>query len=331
MRAVVLERFGGPDVLQVRSLPDLRPGLSQVRVKVEATALNRADVLQREGRYPAPAPKPGDILGLEFSGTVDQVGPGVTAWKPGDRVFGLVGEGAYADQLVTHERMLMPIPAGLSFEEAAGIPEVYFTAYDALVDRAHVGLGDVVLIHAAGSGVGTAAIQLAKAMGARVIATTGTEDKVRRAQTLGADRVINYKQEAFEPIVMAETEHHGADVILDFIGGPYLERNVSAAATLGRIVLIGLLGGTRGEIDVRPFFAKRLSLIGTTLRARPIEQKIELTQRFMAHLLPLFASGRLKAVIDKTFPLDDISGAHRYMEEDRNFGKIIVRPGAGRD
>ena len=325
MRAAVLDRFGGPEVLQIHDHADLTPGLAQVRVRVAATALNRADVLQREGRYPQPAPKPGDVLGLEFSGTVDLVGPGVTVWRPGDRVFGLVGEGGYAEQLITHERMLMRIPERMSFDEAAAIPEVYFTAYDAVVDRAHVGLGDVVLIHAAGSGVGTAAIQLVKAMGAGVIATTGTEEKARHAHDLGADRVVVYKKEAFEPIVMEETGGRGADVILDFIGGPYLERNVSAAALMGRIVLIGVLGAPRGEVDVTPFFSKRLTMIGTTLRARPLEQKIDLTQRFVKQLLPLFVAGRLKPIVDSVFSLDNIADAHRYMEENRNFGKIIVR------
>lgn len=325
MRAAVLERFGGPEVLQIHDLPDLTPGLAQIRVRVAATALNRADLAQREGRYPQPAPKPGEVLGLEFSGTVDLVGPGVTAWRLGDRVFGLVGDGGYAEQLVTHERMLMRIPQEMSFEEAAAVPEVYFTAYDAVVDRAHVDLGDVVLIHAAGSGVGTAAIQLAKAMGARVIATTGTDDKAIRAQALGADRVVVYKRETFESVVMEETGGRGADVILDFIGGSYLERNVSAAAMMGRIVLIGALGAPRGEVDVRPFFSKRLTMIGTTLRSRPIEQKIDLTQRFVKQLLPLFGEGRLKPIIDSVFSLNDIADAHRHMEENRNFGKIIVR------
>ncbi|MBI4276811.1 MAG: NAD(P)H-quinone oxidoreductase [Armatimonadetes bacterium] len=326
MRAVILERFGGPEVLRIHGVSDPTPGVAQVRVRIAATALNRADVLQREGRYPPPAPKPGDILGLEFSGTVDALGPGVTAWKPGDRVFGLLGEGGYAEQVVTHERMLMPMLPGMSFDDAAAIPEVYFTAYDALVDRARVEMGEAVLIHAGGSGVGTAAIQLARAMGAgRLLTTVGSDAKAWRCLDLGADRAINYRTETFEDVVMAETGGKGADVIVDFVGGPYAQRNVNAVRTMGRVILVGLLGGARGEIDMTTWFVKRVSLTATTLRARPLEQKIALTQRFIEKLLPLFGDGRLRAIVDRTFPLDQVADAHRYMEENRNFGKIVVR------
>jgi len=325
MRAVVLEQFGGPDVLRVRSVPDPVPGVGEVRVKVAATALNRADVLQREGRYPHPAPRPGEILGLEFAGSVDAVGAGGTLWRPGDAVFGLIGAGGYGEMVVTHERMLMPIPRGMSSAQAAAIPEVFFTAYDALVERAHVRLGDVVLVHAGGSGVGTAATQLAKAMGARVFVTVGSEEKARQARELGADRAMNYHEEAFEDVVPAETEGRGADVILDSVGAPYLMRNVKAAAVMGRIVLVGTLGGAHGEIDLTAFFGKRLTVVGTTLRARPLEQKIGLTQEFIAQALPLFSGGRLRPVISRVFPLDQIADAHRYMEENRNFGKIVIR------
>jgi len=325
MRVVVLERFGGPEVLRSSDRPDPVPGVGQVRVRVAATALNRADVLQREGQYPQPAPRPGDILGLEIAGIVDAIGPGSTAWRAGDAVFGLVAAGGYGELVVTHERMLMPVPAGMPLEHAAAIPEVYFTAYDALVERAHVRLGDVVLVHAGGSGVGTAATQLAKAMGARVFVTVGSEAKATRARALGADRAIEYRREAFDDVVLAETDGRGADVILDSVGGPYLARNVRAVSMMGRIVLVGALGGARAELDLTPLFAKRLTVVGTTLRARPLEQKIALTQEFHSQVLPLFSAGRLHSVVDQVFTLDRIADAHRSMEANTNFGKIVVR------
>lgn len=325
MRAAVLQKVGGPEVLHVEEVQDLAPGLHQVRVRVVATALNRADIMQREGCYPGWTPQPGAILGLEFAGTIDALGPDVTHWQIGDRVFGLIADGGYAEQVVTHQRMLMSLPTGVSYEEAAAIPEVFFTVYDALVDRASLRLGDVVLVHAGASGVGTAAIQLAKAMGTRVFVTVGTEEKARKARELGADKAILYREERFEEVVLVETGGRGADVILDSIGGPYLERNIKAAATMGRIVLVGNLGGGHAEIDITPFFRKRLTVVGTTLRARPIEQKIGLTQRFAAQVLPLFAIGQLRSVVDRIFTLEYIGDAHRYMEENRNFGKIVVR------
>lgn len=329
MRAVVLDQYGGPDVLRVREIPDLVPGTGEVRVRVAATALNRADLLQRRGLYPPPGPRPEyEIPGLEFAGTVDALGPGVTGWKEGDRVFGLLPGGGYAEQVVTHERMLMPVPRDMSFEEAAAIPEVFFTAYDALVDRAGMHVGDVVLVHAGGSGVGTAAIQLAVAMGGTVLVTVGSEEKARRAVALGAARAILYPSESFDTAVLEATGGRGADVILDFVGGPYLERNVRAAASEGRIVFIGTMGGTRAEIDIGAVMRKRLRLIGTTLRARPPEQKMRLTQRFARQVLPLFEAGRLRPVVDRVFPLEAVAEAHAYMEANRNFGKIVLRVGS---
>lgn len=325
MRAVVMEGYGGPEVLRLTEVPAPVAEFGQVRVGIAATAINRADVLMREGRYSPAAPQPGDILGLEFAGTVDAVGSGIESWRVGDRVFGLTEAGGYAEQLVVHERMLMAIPSGMTFEEAAGIPEAFFTAYDALVERAYVELGNVVLIHAGGSGVGTAATQLAKLMGTRVFVTVGSGPKAILARELGADRAIIYREESFEEVVLSDTNGRGADVILDFVGGPYLERNIKAAAMVGRIVLIGLLGGIQAKCDLSLLLGKRLTLIGTTLRARPIEQKIGLTQRFVKQVLPLFVAGRLRPVIDQVLSLEQISDAHRYLEENRNFGKIVVR------
>ncbi|MBX6377832.1 MAG: NAD(P)H-quinone oxidoreductase [Clostridia bacterium] len=327
MRAVVLESYGGPEVLRVREIPDPAPSRGEVLVRVSATALNRADVLQRQGHYPPPGPRSEhEVPGLEFAGIVEAVGESVTAWRPGDRVFGLLTGGGYAERVVTHERMLLPVPQRLSLEEAAAVPEVFFTAYDALAERASLRVGDVVLVHSGGSGVGTAAIQLARAMGAgRILTTVGSEEKARRAEELGADRAILYRREAFEQVVLEETAGRGADVILDTVGLPYLEGNLLCAALEGRLVLIATMGGARGQVDLRPVLGKRLRLVGTTLRARPLEQKMALTQRFAREVLPLLADGRLRPVIDRVFPLEEVAEAHRHMEANRNFGKIVLR------
>lgn len=325
MRAVVLEQYGGPEVLQVREIPDLEPGVGEVRVKVAASALNRADTMQRRGVYPQPGPRPAyEIPGLEFAGTIDKIGPGVAGWQEGDRVCGLLGGGGYAEQVVIHERLLIRIPQALSFAEGAAIPEVFLTAYDALVEKAALRMGDVALIHAGGSGVGTAATQLAKAMGARTFVTVGSEEKARKSRELGAGRAILYKSEAFDEVVRAETDGRGADVIIDFIGAPYLERNLNAAAVEGRIVFVATMGGDRPEVPLGILMGKRLRLIGTVLRARPLEQKMLLTQRLNQQVMPLFAAGALRPVVDRVFALDQVADAHRYMEENRNFGKIVL-------
>jgi len=323
MRAVVLEQYGGPEVLTLRDVPDLEPGRNEARVAVAATALNRADLLQRVGKYPPPGPKPEfEIPGLEFAGTVEKVGPEVAGWKPGDRVFGLLAGGGYAEQVVTHERLLMRVPDGLRIEEAAAIPEAYFTAFDALTEKGVFRPGDAVLVHAGGSGVGTAAIQLARLMGAgRIFATTRTPKKAPRLGDVGADRPIVGD---FAEIVTQETGGRGADVILDFVGAPYLEENLAAAALEARIVVISFLGGSHANLPLSEMLRKRLRLVGTTLRTRPVEQKMALTQRFAREVLPAIAAGRVRPVIDRAFRLDEIAEAHRYMEANRNFGKIVI-------
>lgn len=327
MQAVVLEGHGGPEVLQLREIPGLEPGGSEVRVRVHASALNRADVMQRLGHYPQPGvPTPYEIPGLECAGVVDKLGPSVSNWQVGDRVFGLVVGGGYAEQVLTHERMLMAIPENLTFEEAAAIPEVFFTAYNALLDRANFQAGDIVLIHAGAGGVGTAAIQLAHNMGASAIFTTSrTEWKLQKTLELGANRAINTAHEDFEKIVKEATASHGADVILDFIGAAYLEKNLNAAALEGRLVQIGTLGSPNAQLNLGQLLSKRLRLQGTTLRSLPIEQKITLTQRFAKQMLPFFADGRLKPIIDRCFALREIAQAHRYMESSSNFGKIVLK------
>ena len=327
MRAVVLERYGGPEVLQLRDVPDLEPARGEVRVAVKATALNRADVLQRMGRYPQPGPKPAfEIPGLEFAGVVDRLGPEVSGFKQGDHVCGLLTGGGYAEQVVAHERMLIPVPESLAWEEATAIPEAFFTAFDALTDKGSLRAGDAVLVHAASSGVGTAAIQLARLLGARqVLATTRSPAKAERLESLGAGRVIVVAGAGFADEVLAATEGRGADVILDFIGPSYLEQNLKCAALEGRLVFIGILGGSKeAPLAVSQLLTRRLRLAGTSLRSRPIEQKMALTQRFIRELLPQFAAGRLRPVVDHTYPLSEAAEAHRRMESGGSFGKIVL-------
>jgi putative PIG3 family NAD(P)H quinone oxidoreductase len=323
MRAVVLESYGGPEALVLRDVPDLQPGRDEVRVAVSATSLNRADLLQRRGKYPPPGPAPEfEIPGLEFAGTVDAAGPGVSGWKAGDRVFGLLPGGGYAEQVVTHERLLMAVPPGLTLEEAAAIPEAYFTAFDALTDKGALRPGDAVLVHAGGSGVGTAALQLARRLGAgRVLATTRTPEKAPRLLSIGADRAVVGD---FSRAVAEETGGRGADVILDFVGAPTWEANLAAAALEGRIVVVSFLGGAHATLALSTVLQKRLRIVGTTLRSRPVEQKMALTQRFAREVLPWVAAGGLRPVIDRTFRLEDVAEAHRYMEDNRNLGKVVL-------
>lgn len=326
MRAVVLDSHGGLDVLHVRETPDPVAGPDEVLVRVAATALNRADLLQREGRYPQPGAKPAvEIPGLEFAGVVESAGARVTTVRAGDRVMGLLAGGGYAEKVVSHERLLLPVPDAMSLEEAASIPEVFFTAYDALFPQAGCALGDRVLVHAGGSGVGIAAIQLAVAAGATVIVTLGSVEKGERAKALGASVAIDYHDGGFAERVLRETGGQGADIILDFVGAPYLEENLKAAALGGRIVFIGTMGGAVGAINLGVVMGKRLRLHGTTLRSRQLEAKIALTQAFAAHALPLFRAGRIRPVVDSTFGLDEVAAAHEYMAANLNFGKIVLR------
>lgn len=330
MRAVVLEQYGGPEVLTVRETPDPRPAPDEALVQVAASALNRADILQRQGRYPQPGPKPPvEIPGLEFAGIVERTGERVTAVQRGDRVMGLLAGGGYAEQVVTHERMLLPVPPEMTLEEAASIPEVFLTAFDALFPQAVCTLGDTVLVHAGGSGVGIAAIQLARAAGARVLCTLGSAEKAERARALGADLTINYKEQDFASVVLDATGGAGADITLDFVGGPYLDGNLKAAALGGRIVFIGTMGGATAPLNIGVLLTKRLRLFGTTLRSRPLEAKIALSQAFAAHALPLFRSGAIKPVVDSAFVLAEVGAAQEYMTANKNFGKIVLRIDAG--
>lgn len=322
MRAVVLESYGGTEVLTIRDVPEPVPGPEEVVVQVHSTALNRADLLQRMGFYPGP-PMEHEIPGMEFAGTVSAVGERVSMRSVGDEVMGIVGGGAYAEQLAVHERQTMAVPTSVGLADAAAIPEVWITAFDALVAQSGLTSGMTALVHAGASGVGTAAIQIAKAIGAR-IAVTASSGKVDACRELGADLVVDYTTEDFAEKVMAFTNGSGADVILDVIGGDYLARNLACVKTKGTIIQVGVMGSGNPEIDLGKILRGRITLIGTVLRARPLEEKIAITQRFGTEILPLFDRGSCKPVIDCRFALDDIAAAHDHMAANANVGKILI-------
>jgi putative PIG3 family NAD(P)H quinone oxidoreductase len=321
MRAVVLEEHGGLEVLQIRDVPDPEPGPEEVRVALVASAVNRADVLQRMGFYPGP-PMEHEIPGMEFAGTVESVGERVTAWSVGDEVMGIVGGGAYAEQLCVHERQCMPVPSGLALADAAAVPEVFLTAWDALVWQGGLKSGGRALVHAGASGVGTAAIQLVKAIGAR-IAVTASSGKVDACRELGAELVVDYTSDDFVEQV-GEWAPDGVDVVLDVIGGDYVNRNLACTKVTGRVIQVGVMGSGKADVDVGTLLRKRIALVGTVLRARPIEEKITATQRFTAEVLPRFTDGSLKPVIDSRYPLDDVAKAHERMEQNANTGKLLL-------
>ena len=326
MRAAVVTEPGGPEVFAIRELEDPRPGPEEALVAVRATALNRADLMQRRGGYAAPPGTLDDVPGLEMAGEVVAVGERVAQWGLGDRVMALLGGGGYGSRLVVHERMLMPIPAGLDFEEAAGIPEVFLTAFDAMVLQCGLQPGESVLIHAVGSGVGTAAVQIAAVAGCRTFGTASSAEKLSRASELGLDVGINYREEDFAEVVARETDGRGVEVVLDVVGAPYWDGNMASLATKGRMVIVGTMGGGRVEqMHIGALMGKRLRVHGTVLRSRPLEEKAELTQQFARRLLPLFEGGRLRPVVDRVFPLEEVAEAHRYMESNANFGKIVLR------
>ena len=322
MRAAVITEPGGPDVLKVMEVDDPVPGPEDILVDVKASALNRADMLQRQGAYPAPFGSPSEIPGLEFSGVVLEVGDRVDSLKEGDSVFGLLGGGGYASRTITHHRMAVKIPAGWDFVQAAATPEVYLTAYDALFNRGNLQMGESVLIHAAGSGVGTAAVQLAHQAGAFVFGTAGSAEKLAGATDLGMNVGINYREQDFAEVIKEVTSGAGVDVLIDFIGAPYWDKNIASLAVLGRLVEVGLMGGTKMEVDLRPLMAKRLQVCGTGLRGRTLGEKLEVTSQFRRHVLPHLASGSMKPIVDRTFPLEEVAEAHKYMETNANFGKM---------
>jgi NADPH2:quinone reductase len=322
MRAIVITKPGGPEVLQLVDRPAPEPSRGEVRVRVRATAINRADLLQRMGAYPAPADASPDIPGLEFAGEVEALGPGVERLAIGDRVFGLTGGGAYAEQLVSHERALARIPEGLSFEHAAAIPEAFITAHDAIVGQAGLRGGETLLVHAVGSGVGTAAVQLGRALGVFVIGTARTADKLERAQALGLDAGVVAENAKFADAVR---KHGEPSVVLELIGGPYVDEDIRTVAVLGRIVLVGLLAGGRNEVDLGGILRKRLRVFGTVLRARPLEEKLAAMRTFEAQVVPLLQRGLIAPVIDTVMDLDAAGAAHARMASNVGFGKIVLR------
>jgi putative PIG3 family NAD(P)H quinone oxidoreductase len=327
---VVLSEHGGPEVLTVTEVDAPEPGPEEVVVGVVSTAVNRADVLQRMGFYPEPGPpRRHEIPGLELAGRVVSVGDRVSAWSVGDAVMGIVAGGAYAEQVAVHERQLVAVPDALPLADAGAVPEVYLTAWDALVVQGGLTAGRWALVHAGASGVGTAAIGIAKALGASVV-TTASSGKVAACRELGADVVVEYTAgEDFVDAVRSATGGAGVDTVLDVVGGDYVDRNITSIRTGGAIVQVGVMGGGATQVNVGALMPKRARLIGTVLRARPIEEKITLTQRFAREVVPWFADGTLAPVIDSRHSLDDVAEAHGRMESNANIGKIVldVSPG----
>lgn len=325
MFAVVISRPGGPEVLEIRQIPKPIPLGNEVLVRVQASALNRADLLQRRGQYPAPPGVPTDIPGMEFAGEVEGVGDSVQLWKPGQRVMGLIGGGAHTQYLVTHERTLMEVPANLTWEEAAAIPEAFVTAHDALWIQAALRPNERVLIHAIGSGVGIAALQLTKAMNAVPFGTSRTADKIERAKKYGLESgfLVSGTPRPEEGTRWAATG--GFDVVADLVGGAYVGADLRALAPHGRIILIGTTAGAKSEIELGLMLGKRARMIGTVLRARPLEEKITVARNFAREVLPLFSRGVLRAVIDSTYSVGDVRRAHERMESNESFGKIVLR------
>jgi putative PIG3 family NAD(P)H quinone oxidoreductase len=324
VKAIVIARPGGPEVLELKEVASPVPQRGEVRVRVRATAVNRADLLQRIGLYPAPPDAPADIPGLEFAGEVDAVGDAVGDWREGDRVFGLAGGGTYAEQLTVHGRALARMPDGLAFTDAAALPEATITAWDAMVTQGGLGPGDTVLVHAVGSGVGTAAVQLARAIGARSIGTSRTTEKLERAQKLGLDVGVLTKDGRFAEEVRAHTGGRGVDVVLELVGGAYCVEDLACMAPGARLLVVGLLAGARAELDLSTLLRKRLTVSGTVLRSRPIEEKIAAMQTFARHVVPFIASGAVKPVVDRILPLSRAADAHTFMASNEAFGKVVL-------
>ncbi len=324
MRAIVIREPGGPEVLELRDIPIPQPSRGEVRVRVRATGVNRADILQRLGRYPPPPGSPADVPGLELAGEVDALGDGVRELASGDRVFGLVGGGAYAEYIVVHARTLARIPPGMAFTDAAAIPEAFVTAWDAMVVQARLSAGETVLVHAAGSGVGTAAVQIARAIGARAVGTARTADKVERARGLGLAMGIVASGPTFAGDVLAWTDGRGVDVVLDLVGGPYVAQDLACLASRGRIVVVGTMSGAHAQLDLALLMTKRAELRGTMLRARPLEEKILAGQALDRHIAPLFGAGSLRPVVDCVLPIAQAAEAHRRVEANATFGKIVL-------
>ena len=322
MDAILISEPGGPEVLKPGRRKVPKPGRGEILVAIAAAGVNRPDVLQRQGAYPPPAGAP-DWPGLEIAGTVAATGEGASRFAVGDRVMALLPGGGYAEYACVDETNALPVPESLSMEEAAGVPETFFTVWHNVFQRGGLRSGETFLVHGGTSGIGTTAIQLAKAFGARVFATAGSADKCRAAEKLGADACVNYREADFAETLREATGGRGIDLILDMVGGDYTNRNLKVAAEDGRIVQIAFLKGPKVEIDLNLVMRKRLTLTGSTLRNRPVEFKAGIAADLTTHVVPLFESGAVKPLIEKTYPLDQAAEAHRHMDAD-HIGKVIL-------
>ena len=327
MKAVYIASFGGPENLEVRKVPaPPKPAAQEVTVRVMAAGLNRADLLQRRGAYPPPSGYSPNIPGLEFAGEVTEVGEEVSALKPGDRVFSITAGEAQAELLTIDHRLLARIPDNLSFTDAAAIPEAFITAYDAVFTQGRLKNDETLLIHAVGSGVGLAALQLAKARGHRVLGSSRTQEKLERCREFGLDEMIVVSgAPAFAEEVQTKTDGRGVDVILDLVGGAYLGENLKSLGLKGRLMLVGLTAGRKAEIDLGMALSKRLTLIGTVLRARAFEEKAAAIAEFAAEVVPLLSEGKVTPNVDRVFELEQVREAHEYLESNESFGKVILK------
>ena len=332
MRAVVSSGSGGPEVLSVAEVPDVEPGEGEVAIEVAATAVNRADLLQRQGHYPPP-PGASEVIGLECSGRVAALGPGVSGWEVGQEVCALLAGGGYASRVVVPAGQVMPVPAGVDLVTAAALPEVACTVWSNVFMVAGLKPDESFLVHGGGGGIGTFAIQLAHHLGSRVFATAGAPEKLAACARFGADVTINYREQDFVQVVREHTDDRGVDVVLDNMGAKYLDRNVTALATEGRLVVIGLQGGTRGELDLGVLLRKRAAVVATALRSRPVEGKAAICASVVEHVWPLVADGLVKPVVHTTLPLEEVTAAHRLVEDSGHIGKVLLTLralGAGR-
>jgi NADPH2:quinone reductase len=326
MQAVWISTYGGPEVLEIRTVGKPLINDDHVLVRVRASSLNRADLLQRQGKYPPPPGFPPEIPGMEFAGEVVETGSSVRQWKPGQRVFGLIGGGAHAEYVVTYEHLLAELPANLDWIQAAAVPEVFITAQDALLIQANLRPGENVLIHAVGSGVGLAAVQLARAIQAIPYGTSRTADKIEKSKPLGleAGLVLSHNFDDLPAATEKWTAGKGINVLLDLVGGPYVRASQKAMAYQGRMILVGTVAGGSYELDAKYVMSKRLQIRGTVLRARSMEEKIAATRLFAAEVVPLLARGVLKPNVDSVFPISKISQAHQRLESNETFGKVVV-------